>query len=262
MTERDLGLRFGGDADFAGPAALIGHPARSAMLLALLDRRALPMSMLAGEAGVAASTASEHLGRLVEGGLLRVRQQGRHRYYELASADVAHALEALARLAPPRPVRSLRAGTRAEALRRARTCYDHVAGHLGVALMDSLLRAAAIAGGDGVHRLDQARKDRLAAPGRDVRYEVTSRGWELFEQLGVTLRPGGRRRVAYCVDWTEQRHHLAGAAGAGLFARFEELAWVARGARGAPRALEVTDAGQDGFSRHFGIDTTTLGIAA
>jgi DNA-binding transcriptional ArsR family regulator len=135
MDERTRELRHGGDADFAGPAELIGHPTRSAMLLALLDGRALPMSMLAGEAGVAASTASEHLTRLVRGGLLRVRQQGRHRYYELASTDVALALEALARLAPPRPVRSLRAGTRAEALRRARTCYDHVAGHLGVALM-------------------------------------------------------------------------------------------------------------------------------
>lgn len=128
-----------GEADFGTPAELIGHPARSAMLLALLDGRALPMSMLAGEAGVAASTASAHLARLVEGGLLRARPQGRHRYYELASPQVAEALESLARLAPPQPVRSLRAGTRAQALRVARTCYDHLGGHLGVALMRSLI---------------------------------------------------------------------------------------------------------------------------
>jgi DNA-binding transcriptional ArsR family regulator len=131
-----LPSRYGGVREisrphFAAPAELIGHPARAAILLALLDGRALPMSMLADEAGVAASTASAHLSRLVEGGLLRVRQEGRRRYYALASPKVAAALEALAQLAPVRPVRSLRAGTRAQALRVARTCYDHVAGHLG-----------------------------------------------------------------------------------------------------------------------------------
>lgn len=109
-------LRWGGDADFGTPAELIGHPARSTMLLALLDGRALPISMLACEAGVAASTASGHLARLVQGGLPEVRQEGRHRYYELASSEVVVALEALARSAPPRPVSSLRAGTRARAL--------------------------------------------------------------------------------------------------------------------------------------------------
>jgi DNA-binding transcriptional ArsR family regulator len=113
-------LRSGGDADCTGPAELIGHPARSAMLLALLDGRALPMSMLASEAGVAASTARAHLSRLVDGGLLEVSRQGRHRYYAIASPDVARTLAALADRTGPRPARSMRAGTRASTLRVAR----------------------------------------------------------------------------------------------------------------------------------------------
>ena len=255
-------FRTGGDADFTTPAELIGHPARSAMLLALLDGRALPMSMLAGEAGVAASTASAHLSRLVEGGLLRVSREGRHRYYVLASPDVAAALEALAVIAPPRPVRSLRAGTRAHALRVARTCYDHIAGHLGVALMSFLLEQSAVTGGDGRHDPRHARRDRLSAPGHDLDYTLTPAGWELLGGLGVQVPAGRRQLVGYCVDWTEQRHHLAGAAGAGLRARFEELDWIRRGAKGVPRALTVTETGQQGFSEHFGIDTSRLAEAA
>lgn len=255
-------IRSGGDADFTGPAELIGHPARSAMLLALLDGRALPMSMLAGEAGVAASTASAHLSRLVEGGLLRVSRQGRHRYYSLASPEVAQAMEALARIGPPRPVRSLRAGTRANALRAARTCYDHIAGHLGVALMSSLLDQGAIAGGDGRHDPARSGGDRLSAPGHDLTYVLTPAGRELLRRLGAEL-PGQRRQeVGYCVDWTEQRHHLSGAAGAALLTRLEELGWIRRGARGVRRALTVTETGRKGFAEHFAIDTDGLAQAA
>lgn len=255
-------ITAGGEADFGAPAELIGHPARAAMLLALLDRRALPMSMLAGEAGVSPSTASAHLGRLVAGGLLRVRTEGRHRYYELASWDVVAALEALARLAPPRPVRSLRADTRARALRLARSCYDHVAGHLGVALMAALLEHDAVRGGDGLHHPEHARQDRLSAPGKDIDYRLTETGWALFERLGVVPAARRRRLVGYCVDWTEQRHHLAGASGAALLDRFQELDWLRRDAKAAPRALRVTAAGRRGFAEHFGIDTDGLATAA
>jgi DNA-binding transcriptional ArsR family regulator len=251
-------LKSGGDVDFTEPAELIGHPARSAMLLALLDGRALPMSMLAGEAGVAPSTASAHLSRLVEGRLLRVSQQGRHRYYALASPDVAQALEALAHLSPPVPVRSLRAGTRANALRVARTCYDHIAGHLGVALMTSLLEQGTVTGGDGRHDPRRANSDRLSAPGHDICYVLTPTGRAVFADLGVRLPAGRRQEVGYCVDWTEQRHHLAGAAGAGLCARLEELGWIRRGCKGVPRALAVTDCGYQGFADHFGIDVDLL----
>jgi DNA-binding transcriptional ArsR family regulator len=248
-------VKKGGEVDFAGPAELIGHPARAAILLALLDGRALPMSMLADEAGVGTSTTSVHLTRLVEGGLLQVRQEGRHRYYALASTKVAKALEALAQLSPVRPVRSLRAGTRAQALRVARTCYDHVAGHLGVAIMRSLLEREALTGGDGLHHPADTETDHLAARGRDVDYQLTDSGWQLFADLGVQVPQGRRRLVAYCVDWTEQRHHLAGAAGAALLARVQELGWVAQRHRLARRALTITDDGRAGFGRYFGIDT-------
>lgn len=253
--------RAGGDADFTTPAELIGHPARAAMLRALVDGRALPMTMLAAEAGVAASTASAHLGRLVDGGLLVSHAQGRHRYYALASPRVARALEALATLAPPRPVRSLRAGTRAQALRRARTCYDHLAGHLGVAVMTALLERGALVGGDGHHDVTAATRDRLSAPGADREYALTEGGRALLADLAVTLPTSRRRTVAYCVDWTEQRHHLGGAVGAGLLARFDELGWVHRLER-QPRAVDVTDAGRAGFARVFGIDTDVLATAA
>ena len=250
---------LGGDADFATPAELVGHPARSAMLLALLDGRALPMSLLTAEAGVAPSTASAHLARLTEGGLLRVRRQGRHRYYQLASAEVAQALEALAKLAPPRPARSLRTVRKAEALRAGRSCYDHAAGRLGVALMRSMLEQGALTGGDGLHHPERAARDRLSAPGHDLEYRITDAGWALFDRLGVTVTPGKRKLVRYCVDWTEQRHHLAGAAGAALLTRLEELGWVRRGTKGVDRALEVTEAGHAGLSEHFGIDSAGFG---
>ena len=128
-----------GDADIAALAALLADPARCKVLLALDDGRALPASVLADEAGVSRSTASSHLGKLTDAGLLTVRTHGRHRYYRLAGPDVADLLERLGRMAPQRPVRSLREGTRAARLRSARTCYDHFAGRLGVAIMGSLL---------------------------------------------------------------------------------------------------------------------------
>jgi DNA-binding transcriptional ArsR family regulator len=245
--------RHGGEADFATPAGLIGDPARSAMLLALLDGRALPMSALAAEAGIAVSTASAHLTRLTEGGLLVTRRQGRHRYYALASPQVVKALEELAKLAAPRPVRSLRESSRAYALRLARTCYDHIAGRLGVALMRSLVDGGALTGGDGLHHADQATLDRLSAPGRDIDYQLTPAGSELFGRLGVEMPTGRRRLLAYCVDWTEQKHHLAGALGAALLERLVELGWVRRGERGVARALGVTDVGRAGLADYFGV---------
>lgn len=256
-----MGHTPGGEADFASPAELIGHPARATMLRALLDGRALPMSMLASEAGVAASTASAHLSRLVDGGLLTARPQGRHRYYQLASPRVAAALESLAGLVPPAPVRSLRTGTRSHALRRARTCYDHLAGHLGVAVMSALLERGALTGGDGRHDPARDTADQLSKPGRHLDYRLTDRGWALLDELGVTLPEGRRQSVGYCIDWTEQRHHLGGALGAGLLARFEDLAWLRRGERRIPRAVGITDAGRDGFHRLLAIDTEHLATA-
>ena len=127
-----------GDADVAAAAALIGEPARAALLLALMEEDALPARELAARARVAPSTASGHLARLVEGGLLAGERRGRHRYFRLAEPAVAVALEALAAIAPTRPVRSLRDATVSEAIRNARTCYDHLAGRLGVELSAAL----------------------------------------------------------------------------------------------------------------------------
>jgi DNA-binding transcriptional ArsR family regulator len=247
-----------GDAGFGVPAELIGHPARSAMLLALLDGRALPMSMLASEAGVAPSTASEHLAKLTEGGLLRVRPEGRRRYFELASTQVADALEVLSRLASPEPVKSLREGQGAYSLRLARTCYDHLAGSLGVAMMGSLITRRALLGGDGLHHARPGGRDRLAGQGRgDVDYQLSDSGRRLLDSFGVRLPDSKRPLVRYCVDWTEQRHHLAGALGAALLRHFRELDWV-RPHRRTARALVIADVGRAGFGTVFGIDTTTL----
>jgi DNA-binding transcriptional ArsR family regulator len=245
-----------GDANFQGPAALIGDTTRARILLALLDGRALPASMLAAETGMAPSTVSEHLTRLVEGGLLRARRQGRHRYYTLASAQVASALEALALLTPASPVRSLRAGTRQRAMRTARTCYDHLAGRLGVAVMTALIEAGALTGGDGRHVPDPSGGDRLAAAGRDLDYTVTASGWALLDRIGV-VRPDTRRPlVRYCVDWTEQRHHLAGALGASLLSRLLDLGWLSRAPRG--RVIRIEPAGAAGLRDWLGLDLGDL----
>src|SRR2546429_4485778 len=153
-----------GDADLAAVGRLLAEPARTRMLLALDDGRALPASVLAAEAGVAPSTASEHLATLVEGGLLRVEPQGRHRYYFLRGPEIGALIEAVAAVAPPQRVRSLRPGTRAAALRAARTCYDHLAGRLGVAVFDALLTGHHVAGGDGNHHRERNGPGRPARP--------------------------------------------------------------------------------------------------
>jgi DNA-binding transcriptional ArsR family regulator len=236
-----------GDADLAALGTVLADGSRARMLLALGDGRALPASVLASEAGVAASTASGHLGKLVDAGLLDVDVQGRHRYYRLAGPQVGELLEALARLAPAAPVRSLRDGTRAHALREARTCYDHVAGRLGVAIFGALIDAGAITGGDGRHR--EGGEDRLSARGRDVDYRLTAAGVELLGRLGVPAEPGAALR--YCVDWTEQAHHLSGPYGRALADRLLEAGWVRRADRS--RALHITDAGRRGLAEALGV---------
>jgi DNA-binding transcriptional ArsR family regulator len=206
---------------------------------------------LAAEAGVAPSTATFHLARLLEAGLVTAERHGRHRYFRMAGPDVAEALEGLARLAPARPVRSLREGTHAQQLRAARTCYDHLAGRLGVALMAALLRDGHLTGGDGRYDPAAAHADRLSAPGRDLDYELTASGRALFDDLGVRLPPR-RRAVRYCIDWSEQAHHLSGGAGRGLLDRLLELDWVRRRPRG--RAVLVTPAGAAGLREALGVE--------
>jgi DNA-binding transcriptional ArsR family regulator len=236
-----------GDADLAAVGALLAEPARARILLALGDGRALPAGVLAAEAGVSPSTTSGHLSRLVDAGLLRVLPQGRHRYFRLAGPHVGELLEAVARVAPPAPVRSLRQGTRAEALRRARTCYDHLAGRLGVGVFGALIERGYVTGGDGLHRFDG--HDRLSSHGHEVDYRLTAAGRGHLDGLGVALPDGDALR--YCVDWTEQRHHLSGAAGRAVLDRFLELGWLRRGDR--HRSVLVTPEGERGLGDALGV---------
>ncbi len=201
----------GRDRDLASIAALIGDPARCAMLSALAGGRALPAGELARRAGVHPATATAHLRRLVEGGLVHVRVQGRHRYHELAGSQVAVALEALAQLAPPFPIRSLRDDRRATALAEARTCYDHLAGRRGVELRDRLLSVRALRATD------------------DRDHRLTDKGRRLVADLGIDPdRIQSSRRVfaRSCIDWTSRRPHLAGGLPAAITSRFIALGWL------------------------------------
>jgi DNA-binding transcriptional ArsR family regulator len=220
------------DADIAAPAALMGDPTRATFLTALSEGRALPASELAQRAGVRPSTASVQLAKLVGGGLLEVERQGRHRYYRLADRRIATAIESLAVIAPRRPVSSLSQARVSSELQAARTCYDHLAGALGVALFDALQR------------------QRLLTP----ELEMTKRGVQRFEQLGVDVEELAARRrplARRCLDWTERRHHLAGSLGAALAARFLELGWIEP--RPTSRAVRVTAKGRRAFAREVGV---------
>jgi DNA-binding transcriptional ArsR family regulator len=241
------------EPDVARAARLIADPARALMLKALSDGRSVPASMLAAEAGVSAQTASGHLAKLAAAGLVTAANSGRHRYFRLTGPEIVNALEALAVIAPPLPVHSLRESSRASALRRSRTCYDHLAGRLGVALMRALIDGGDLAGHDGTYRPGSAVLDRPAAYGHDVEYTLTASGHGHLAALGVEADrlPKRRPAIRYCVDWSEKQHHLSGALGAALTTRFFELGWLRRGT--SARVVHLTDDGADGLAKEFGV---------
>jgi DNA-binding transcriptional ArsR family regulator len=241
-----------GDADLSRIGDLLADRARSRMLLALSSGRELSASLLAEEAGISRSTASAHLRKLTDGGMITVRADGRNRHYRLAGPEVADILERLTRLAPPEPITSLRSSTRAAQLRLARTCYDHIAGRLGVGIMTSMLEQGRISGGDGLFDRELAAADHPAGPGHDLDYELTDDGRAFLDRLGVRLPEGRRALVRYCVDWTETRHHLAGRVGRGLRDRFLEAGWLERRTR--HRALRITEQGAAVIKEEFGLD--------
>ncbi|HEX8864358.1 MAG TPA: helix-turn-helix domain-containing protein [Lentzea sp.] len=232
------------DTDIARAAALIADASRARILKALCDGRSIAATVLAHEAGVSGPTASAHLAKLVEAGLVTAQRFGRTRRYRLARPEVADALEALALIAPPLPVTSLRQSVRADALKRSRTCYDHLAGQLGVQLMDVLLDTGVLTRTDGEHVYD-----RPASYGRDHHYELTDAA--TLHQLGVETRRGRRPLIRYCVDWSEERHHLAGALGAAITSRLFALGWLRHGV--SPRVVHLTEAGADGLTDAFGV---------
>jgi DNA-binding transcriptional ArsR family regulator len=241
-----------GDADIATVANLMGERARATVLLTLAGGRALAASTLAAEAQVAPSTLSGHLARLVDGWLITVETSGRNRYYRLESPQVAEAVEALARIAPSRPVRSLRQATHAEAIRRARTCYDHLAGRLGVALCDALVSGGIL----GVETPPDRPGDPVLGAGRAKRFHMTSHGRQVLASLDVPLDPPTRRPlVRYCVDWSEQRPHISGWLGAALLNRFVALGWVARSDR---RVVRVNASGRSALPAQLGVDPEAL----
>ncbi|MEU8793357.1 winged helix-turn-helix domain-containing protein [Streptomyces sp. NPDC048643] len=224
----------------AALARLLADETRAAFLLALLDGRAWTAGELARQAGVAPSTASEHLGKLVAGGLLTEERQGRHRYVRLADARVAQLVEDLAAHVGPRPAevpRTLRESSTGSATARGRTCYDHLAGRLGIALTDALT-------GRGLLR-------------QDTGFALTDAGLRWFDGVGISLERTGRRPLARaCLDWTERRPHLAGTAGAALCRRALDARWCVR--IGSDRAVKVTPDGERAFAELLGIEATAL----
>jgi DNA-binding transcriptional ArsR family regulator len=238
-----------GDADLAAVGAVLSDPARCRVLLALGDGRSLCASVLADEAGVAASTASSHLAKLVDAGLLTATNRGRFRYFTLAGPHVADLIETVARVAPPQPVRSLRQGTRAHAVRRARSCYDHLAGKLGVALTEAMIERGILTG-DNTVDFSRTSGSRPVGSVRDSDgMTLTPAGRIALVDLGVALPDSDQ--VRYCVDWTEQRHHISGNHGRAMLTRLVELDWLRRATAG--RAVYLTDAGTAGLKHTFGL---------
>jgi DNA-binding transcriptional ArsR family regulator len=238
------------DPDFAPAAALISDPTRAAILRALLPDRPLAAGELARLAGVSAATASFHLAKLLDGGMIAVARQGRHRYYRLAGHEVAAALEALGLISPTLPVRTLRQSREAAALAEARTCYDHLAGRAGVELLDGMLRRGLL------QEQSSGRTDRSDTSAR--RFEVTGAGARALGSFGLNIagvRRSRRRFAGSCIDWTQRRGHLNGALAAAVTTRLFELGWIERGSVGQRRrSVRVTPVGTEGLARTFGLD--------
>ncbi len=217
-----------GEPDIAVPAQALGDPARGRMVAALLGGRAVPAGDLARVAGVSASTASEHLRVLLDAGIVSVEHHGRSRFFTLASTDVSAAIEALQAISPRAEIRSLRQHRVSEELRAARTCYDHLAGDLGLRLTD-LLRSSGV-----LTELEIGQASPAPDPFPDV--PVTT---------ALDLHPPhGRRPWARgCLDWTGRRAHVAGQVGAQVLTAAEAQGWITR--RAGSRAVRLSDLGAD-----------------
>ncbi|GLS43090.1 ArsR/SmtB family transcription factor [Methylobacterium brachythecii] len=234
------GSTFASGSAVAEVAAAIGDTARATILAVLVDGRAHTAGELAWEAGITPQTTSGHLAKLDALKLIASEKQGRHRYFRLASPEVAHAIEALMVLVSVGPVRHRPTGPRDEAMREARTCYDHLAGRIGVALSDAMVGRGHLVLEDGVGA-------------------VTEPGESFLRDFGIDLTTGRRSTrplCRTCVDWSERRTHLAGRLGAALCTRCEELGWITRAKDS--RAVTITPRGYAGLDKTFGISTPSL----
>jgi DNA-binding transcriptional ArsR family regulator len=221
----------------AAVGELIGEPARAAILIALLDGKARTAGELALTADVSAQSASAHLSKLVDGGLLTASRTGRHRYYAMAGPNVAHALEALGSISTLPRARIAAARTRAaDDMYTARSCYDHLAGRIAVELSVALQTCGVI------------------RPSGQRDYELGRAGHAWFANLGIdvdSLRRSRRIFARQCLDWTERRPHIAGALGAALCSRLLALGWIA--CRRDSRALRITPRGAREFHSRLGL---------
>jgi DNA-binding transcriptional ArsR family regulator len=216
-------------------AALVGDPARANILCALLGGRALTATELAFAAGVTPQTTSGHLGKLHAARLLVQMKQGRHRYYRLAGPHVGQMLESIMNVALAGPPRFQPKSRLEDQLRHARTCYDHIAGVLGVGLAERLTEREHVVLGDEAG-------------------EVTPAGADFLAKLGVDLSHARAKRRVFCrpcLDWTERRPHIGGAVGAALANRCFEMKWIERVRDG--RALTIMPAGRRGLMEHFSL---------
>jgi DNA-binding transcriptional ArsR family regulator len=218
-------------------AALVGDPARSNMLTALMTGRALTATELAHQAGITPQTASSHLSKLEAGGLIEQEKQGRHRYYRLADPDVAGVLEGLAGLAARAGHMRVRTGPKDPALRRARICYDHLAGDLGVQMLDSMKR----------QKLVRQQQHDIKLTPEGARFMAKTLQIDA-ESLAHPRRP----LCKACLDWSERRHHLAGTLGAAMMTRFTELKWAARDSTPGSRVVNFSRNGEKWFAALFG----------
>jgi DNA-binding transcriptional ArsR family regulator len=220
--------------NIAAIAAMVGDPARANMLTALVNGEALTATELALEANVTKQTASSHLGKLVDGGLVAVEAQGRHRYYRLADADVAGLLETLMGVAARAKALRTRPGPKEPALRHARLCYDHLAGEMGVALFDAF------------------KKHKWILPGPEKTFALTRLGRvkvSTFVHDIAELESGARPLCRACLDWSVRRHHLAGALGAAILEEIFERGWASQ--RGSSRVVDFTRTGEAALRRTF-----------
>lgn len=214
-------------------ASILGEPSRSLILTSLMDGRFHTATELAYMAGIKQQTASFHLSKLLKANLITVEKHGRHRYYQLTDGEIAQTLESFLAIACPPEIRSLKQSTQMKALKSGRTCYDHLAGELGVKLTQAMIQEGLI---------EKEEKE----------FVVTSKGETFFDEFGLNILELRQKRRSFsriCLDWSERQHHLAGALGEAITIKFVELNWIEK--HPSSRAVKVTEEGEFGLKKYF-----------